>query len=362
MTPTKNNPDEISVKDFLGKLRLAAGHVKSKWLIILTIGALGSTLGLVYSIIKKPLYTASSTFVLDEGSKGGGLSQYAGLASIAGIDLGGGGSGSIFQEDNILELYKSRAMIEKALLSESIFNGKRQLLIDRYIEFNNLRAAWKKKDKINDISFYGDPNGFNRTQDSIISALVILFNKQSLTVIKPDKKISIIRVDVVSTDELFAKNFNLKLVQTVNDFYLQTKTKKSSQNISILKHQADSVRNVLNSSISGVASAIDASPNANPSLQILKTASQRKQVDVQASTAIYSEIIKNLELSKISLRQETPLIQTIDLPVLPLQVVKIGKITAAIIGFFLGLFFTMVILVGKKLIDSLQIINHTNSA
>jgi hypothetical protein len=258
---------------------------------------------------------------------------------MAGIDMGGSsGGGGIFQSDNILELYKSRLMIEKALLSEAVFNGKKQLLIDRYIEFNKLRPRWKEKDHINDISFAGNSDNFNRTQDSIISKLVGLFNKQVLSVSKLDKKLSIIRVDVLSKDELFARNFNIVLVQTVNDFYTQTKTKKSYQNVQALQHQADSVKHILNSSISGVASAIDAAPNANPLLVSLRVPSQKKQIDVQASTAIYGEMVKNLEISKLSLRQETPLIQIIDKPILPLEVHIVGKIFSAVTGFFAGIF------------------------
>lgn len=59
--------------------------------------------------------------MLDESNKGAGLSQYASLASMAGIDLGGSSSGGIFQSDNILELYKSRLMIEKSFTKRSQF-------------------------------------------------------------------------------------------------------------------------------------------------------------------------------------------------------------------------------------------------
>jgi uncharacterized protein involved in exopolysaccharide biosynthesis len=99
---------------------------------------------------------------------------------------------------------------------------------------------------------------------------------------------------------------------------------------------------------------MDAAPNANPSLQILRAPSQRKQVDVQASTAIYSEMVKNLELSKMALRQETPLIQTIDEPVLPLAVSRTGKAIAVIIGLFLGALFTSMFLIIKKVIKKLS--------
>jgi hypothetical protein len=351
---TINNGDEISLGDILLKVRSGIKYLKSKWFTILFIGILGGAIGLIYAIFKKPKYTAVCTFVLDEGSKGGALGQYAGLASLAGIDISGAnGGGGIFQGDNILELYRSRLMIEKALLNEATFNNKKELLIDRYVNFYGLRTIWKEKDHIDSITFIGNPDNFNRKQDSIVTDLVETFNKKILSVTKPDKKLSIISVEVTVGDELFAKEFNNKLVENVNNFYVQTKTKKTYQNVQILQRQADSVKSVLNSSISGVASAIDASPNANPSLLSLRVPSQRKQVDVQASTAIYGEIVKNLEISKISLRQEMPLIQVIDKPVLPLSVDHLGKIKGSIIGFIIGLFVSSVALVTRKIINKI---------
>ncbi|SDP56920.1 Chain length determinant protein [Mucilaginibacter sp. OK268] len=345
-----NNSDEISVNDIAAKVKSIFTYVKSKWINILIVAVIGALLGLGYAILKKPTYDAVCTFVLEESGKGGGLGQYAGLASLAGINIGGsGGGGGIFQGDNIIELYKSRTMIEKALLSEVIINGKRQTLIERYIGFNNLRKRWKEKDLINSISFQGKPETFNRKQDSIVTGLADLFNKKLLFVAKPDKKLSIIKVEVIDRDELFAKEFTNKLVENVNNFYVQTKTKKAYQDVLILQRQADSVKNVLNLSIGSVASAMDAAPNPNPALISLRVPSQRRQIDVQAGTAIYSEIVKNLEISKISLRQEMPLIQVIDRPVLPLPVDKISKVLAIAAGFFAGTFLTIVILVFKEL-------------
>jgi uncharacterized protein involved in exopolysaccharide biosynthesis len=341
---TANNSDEISVGEIFTAVKGALVYIKTKWIIILLISLVGALLGLAYSIVKKPDYSATSTFVLEESSKGGALGQYAGLASAAGIDIGGGGSGGIFQGDNIIELYKSRLMIAKTLLSEVKLNNRNILLIDRYIEFKKLKAKWKKNDGIDTITFKGDPAKFNRHQDSIITDLTEVFNKKYLTVFKPDKKLSIIQVTFISADELFAKEFTNKLVENVNDFYVITKTKKSDQNVTVLQHQVDSVRQILNSSISGVASAIDASPNANPLLLSLRVPSQRKQVDVQASTAVYSEIVKNLEIAKITLRQEKPLIQIIDSPVLPLAVNKVGKVKGVVLGIVIAGFLTILIL------------------
>ncbi|GAA4327311.1 hypothetical protein GCM10023149_30650 [Mucilaginibacter gynuensis] len=307
-------------------------------------------LGLAWSVFIKTKYTAVCTFVLDESDKEGMLGQYSGLASLAGIDLGGSGGG-IFKGDNILELYKSRLMLKKTLLTETVINGKKQKLVDRYITSNRLMEEWKD-DHIGPVNFNGDPEHFNRTQDSIITDITEKLNKKNLEVGKPDKKLSIIRVAFTAKDEVFAKLFTDQLVKNVNDFYVQTKTKKAALNVSILQHQADSVKRMLNLSISGVASGIDATPNANPALLILKVPSQRKQVDVQANTAIYSEMIKNLEISKISLRQQTPLIQFIDQPVFPLNDNHLSKLKAIVIGGLLAFVFSVIGLLALRLLRS----------
>jgi uncharacterized protein involved in exopolysaccharide biosynthesis len=342
--------NEISIRDLVNSVKRVFQYLKSKWIIILAFALIGAALGFSYALLKKPRYTATCTFVL-ENAKGGGLGQYSGLASLAGINIGGEGGG-IFEGDNILELYKSRAMIEKTLLSTANFNGKNELLIDRYIESYHLRAVWQKQQTLSNIKFNNNPDSFNRQQDSIITDLVGQFNKIVLNVSKPDKKLNIISVEVTTKDELFSKAFNERLVQTVNDFYIQTKTKNSLQNLQVLQHQADSVKAILNSSINGVASANDAAPNANPLLSTLRVSSQKKQVDVQANSAIYGEILKNLELAKISLRQEMPLIQVIDKPVLPLYEDKVGKISSTILGALTLTLLTISFLFIKRLFDS----------
>lgn len=327
--------DEISLKDLILKIREWYRYILTKWKIILFAGIIGGTLGFSYASFKKPIYTASCTFVLDEGKSGRNLSQYAGLAAIAGINVGGASDG-LFQGDNILELYKSRTMLQKTLLSYGEFDGKKDLLINRYIRINKLREIWVESPnpKLQHLSFDIPKYGFTRLNDSVMKVIVSDINTNYLSVVKPDKKLSIIKVDVKSSDEQFAKAFNDAVVANVNQFYIETKTKKTTDNLRVLQHQADSVRRVLNSSIGGAASAIDANPNANPALQILRVPSQRKQIDVQANSAMYAEIVKNLEMAKLSSRQDAPLIQVIDPSQYPLTKEKIGILKGSVLGYF----------------------------
>ena len=340
--------DEISVKEFIFRLKEWWDYFSSKSWIILIAGIFGAILGLVYSLSNRQTYTAEVTFVLEEGEGVGvgGFSQYAGIASMAGVDLGGGGGG-IFQGDNILELYKSRKMIQETLLAKDTFQGKEQLVIDRYIEFNNLRKEWDKIPSLKNIQF-DNSEKFTRTQDSIVGEFVDRINEQNLKVTKPDTKLSIISVKVKSEDEYFSKSFADNIVDKVNNFYVKTKTKKSMENLSILQNQADSVLEVLEVSLGGVAEALDASFNLNPAYQTLRVTSQRKQIDVQASSAVYQEILKNLEMAKISFRNAKPLIQVIDVPVFPLKKENFGIIKGVVLGGFLFGILAVVFLVVKK--------------
>ena len=357
----KNETDEISLKELSVKVGEWYRYILSKWMTILAFGILGGILGYTYAWYKKPVYIATTTFVLDDEDKGGGLSQYAGLASIAGFDLGGSGGG-IFQGDNILVLYKSRKMIEKTLLTEVEFNGKKQTLLEKYIEFKKLRESWAKNEKLKNIQFKttlgpeSKKNGFNRLQDSILGKIVEDISGNLLNVSKPDKKLSIIRAEVTTTNEDFSKEFNEQIVKNVNDFYIETKTKKSLESIKILQQKTDSVRSAMNGAIYSAVSIADATPNLNITRQVQRVAPvQRSQISIETNKAMLAELVKNLELSKISLRKEAPLIQVIDEPVFPLEKQSFGKLKGIIFGGIIFGFLSLITIIIKKIIKEISL-------
>lgn len=335
-TDTKRVNDELSADTFVLKIKDAFFHLRSRWMIIFICGLLGGLLGLLYATFKKPVFRATSTFVLEEGEKSGGLGQYAGLANLAGIDLGG--SGGLFQGENILELYKSRTMIKSALLKKIPGKGDQQL-VDRYIEFKGLREDWADEPKLNKLSFK-DPSKFNITHDSIFNDIIAEINKKMLVVGKSAKSPGIFQVEVKAADQQFAKAFTDQIVQTVNDFYIQTKTKKTRENLANLQHQTDSVRAVMNNTIYSSAAIMDATPNLNPTRQRLRVSMESSRVGAETNKIILGELVKNLELMKMSSRREVPLIQLIDAPVLPLEKIAVGKITGLVLGTLLFGFLT----------------------
>jgi uncharacterized protein involved in exopolysaccharide biosynthesis len=346
-----NPSDEISFQELVLNLIKWYRFLLSKWVLLVCIGLLGSALGFLYAYSKKPTYTATTTFVLDDGDKSSPLGSLSGLASVAGIDLGGGGGG-LFQGDNIIELYKSRTMIQKALLSKAKFDNKEELLIDRFISFNKLKDSFSKVNWAT--TSFSDTSKFTVVQDSVLREVVRMIDKQHLFVSKPDKKLSLIQVDVKSGDELFAKAFAEEIVRSVNEFYIQTKTKRSTQNVNILQHKTDSVRQVMNGAIYSAARVADATPNLNPTRQTQRNAPvQKAQFSAETNKAVLSEFLKTLELSKANLLKETPLIQVIDYPILPLEKERLGKSKAMIVGGLLFGILAVLFIVIKKILKGI---------
>ncbi|OIQ67921.1 hypothetical protein GALL_504970 [mine drainage metagenome] len=118
--------------------------------------------------------------------------------------------------------------------------------------------------------------------------------------------------------------------------------------MNILQRQTDSVRAELNAAITGVAAANDNTFNVNPVQSVHKTPAAKRQIDVQANTAILTQLVANLEMAKVALLKETPLIQVIDKPILPLQKEKISKLKSLIFGGLLGGFLMVLILVFRR--------------
>lgn len=321
--------NQFTLQEVILNIREWVSYFLSKWKILIAAGILGMAIGALVSIFKKPVFHAETSFVLEEGD-GGGISQMSGLASLVGVNLGSlGGTSGLFQGDNIMELYRSERMLGQTLLEPF---DESQLLIDRFVAFEKLDKKWASKVDIPSMDFTLPREQFTVAQDSVVKEITKLIRENQLSVSKPDRKLSIIQVSISSKDELYAKAFNESLVQNVTDFYFLTKTKKTGENLQILQSQADSVRAILDESLLSYASATDRVPNSNPLLSSAQVESRKRQIDVQATGAVYQEIVKNLEIAKVNHRNNSPLIQVIDSPRLPLKRSEIRLVKGIVLG------------------------------
>jgi hypothetical protein len=348
--------DEITLKELILKAKEWYVFLLSQWKTIVLAGIIGAILGLGYSFTKKTIYTATLTYALEDGkASGGGLGS---LASSFGFDIGGaGGNSGAFSGANLMELFKSRAMVEQTLLAPVTQNNKTISLAEMFIQDQKWRGNWEEKPALKSITFLpnSDRAKFTRVQDSIFGLIYNDLSTNALAVDQKDKKVPIGTITMKSTNEYFAQQFNLALTQTVTDFYIETKSKRSKENMDILVRQLDSIRGELNGAMTGVAVADDNTFGLNPALNVKRLPSARRQVDVQANSAIFSELIKQTEMAKVTLRKETPLIQVIDQPILPLPKEKFGKAKGILLGGILAGFLTILGLIVRRIFKELSL-------
>ena len=315
--------------------------------LIISSVILCSIIGLTYSILNKPIYKAKLSFAMESDS-GGALTGALALAGQFGLDIGQSASGA-FSGTNIIELMQSRVVFERALMKADISNPSNPL-INRLLENNKeyKRASDNTLFKLGDNESF-----FTREQDSITKMLYNNFLLSGDFSVKQEStKSTFISINVKSKDEKFAKYFSEAIAETVTELYITNKSQKARLNLNIIEKQVDSIRNELNKSILKSAQETDQVFGLNPALNVKRIDFLKSQVDLQANTAILTELVKNLELARLTLVRETPLIQIIDNPKFPLDFIYFRKLKGIIYGGVFGAFLCILVL------SSLRIYNE----
>ena len=339
----KEQLDDFSLKALLNSMKCWLLFLSTRSKDILKFSLSFLLLFLAYNYIKSPIHYAKTTFVLDSQSSSNSIGDVASLASLAGINASSFIDASgLFQIDNIQELYKSNSMIIETLLSKSKFYDNETILINRFGEIEKIDKKWKKFGV--DFNNYIISKNDKRLHDSILIEASEIIKKEYLIVDKPSRKTTILEIGFDHKDELLAKNFNENLVSIVNDFYFKTKTQKSGKNLKILQRQADSIKKVLDKSILVLANEDQRVPTPNPLIKTNLVPYQKAMIDVQSNGTIYQQVITQLELAKVTHRKNSPLIQIIDKPTLPLENSKLKFIECLTYGLFGGILLSIIYL------------------
>jgi uncharacterized protein involved in exopolysaccharide biosynthesis len=341
---TNTGPQTIKYAELKAVILRFLNYFISQYKLILYITLITSALGLLYGKLQPSTFKATSTFIVEDksGKGGGGLS---GLASQFGIDVGGltGGGAGLFDGDNILEIIKSRAIIEKVLLTkmEEPASSKGQTIADYYIQVEDLQGKFERKNiNVKSLNFASLTEGAKHTvqQDSVLYVLFDRINKD-INVEKKNKKSTIITLEVVSGDQVFSKTFTEELLKQTSDLYIDIKTGNLSRSINKIQQKADSLQNSLTGIYQKSFQAENATKlyNVNSSLRINTSQTEIAARDKTVSSTLYAEVVKNLETLKLSLINQTPVIQVLDTPKYPLFDQRTPAIYSIIIGFAVGI-------------------------
>jgi uncharacterized protein involved in exopolysaccharide biosynthesis len=311
------------------------------WKLLFVVGLIGALLGVVYSFIKKDTYTAATTFVVEDNkSSSGGIASA--LAGQFGIDLGGvsGGFG-VLQGDNVLELLKSKTLLKKALLTNYDTSGA-ITLADAYANAYGFTSKWANSSKVGVVVNFSSKHGiFTRLEDSLLHIILKRITENELSIAKPDKKLSLFLLQITTRDEKLSQLLCQRLLLVTTSFYIETKTKRIRGNVERLQQRADSIKALLDkktfSAIDANRQLLDANPAYAQGGEMQVEVSGR---DKMVQAAIFGELTKSLETSKTALLQETPTIQVVDTPEMPLKKNEVPWWLASIVGAAVTTFLT----------------------
>ena len=323
--------DEISLKELILKGKEWFAYLWGyKWRILLA-GLFGGALGFVYAkYFSKPTYTATVSFTLEQKGSGG-AGALGGLASSLGLGDVGGSSSGMFGGENVLHLMKSNRIIHQSL-KEAQPDLKGDHLLNAYLK-NHFEEPLKEK-KIELFAEDLDSVTFTRAQDSLLLLITKNIREEQLVAERQDKKTSIINLEVKDGNEEWAYLFSKALVKNAIDLYLEIKVGKLMRTEQELTQKKDSIRGLLDGSITTLAYETDL--NSHTPLMRYKTNQAKKQIDVEVLKSMYGSVIQNLEITKMQRAQEEPIIEIIDAPILPLGMEKFGKVKGIVIGGFLA--------------------------
>lgn len=364
MNATNDNPTHPYEQPFSFASWLSGWIAKIKLVILsnfkltLLVVLLGAALGLAYSIFKPVRYNAEITFsVEDSKSIGGGL--LSSLGGSIGMDIGslaGSGNG-VLSGDNVLSLLKSKSMMAECLKTpypldanligsskaDSTSNSQSDsvkkesavanyVIADRYADIYGLREKWAGNKKIGRVIYFGQPDVNIRLQDSLLKLIIKRIEEKELTVIKPDKKLSFFNIAVNTKDELMSLLITQRIIKIATDFYVNAKVGRLKSNIERLEKRTDSISSLLNQQTYAATEDARLLLNVNPADINAPVYSEISQRDKMVLTTIYAELMKNLEVSKAALIQETPTVQIVDQPSFPLERIETKWYEGILIG------------------------------
>lgn len=330
MTQQEQNTG-MNLKEVFKKLKDFKLLLISKLKFIVIISICCGLLVVARTSFLDSLYEAKLSFVIEE-SQSSSLAGFSGLASQFGMNLGGSGNGA-FSQGNISELLLSRRVVEAALFDYGVLDDKNDLLINHHIKINNYHEKWSENEKFKSLVFSDNRQDFTISQDSILGLASMSLVENNIRIIKIDET-SIISLVCQSKNEEFAKLLAESLIKKLEDFYVIFQAGKALNTLDFIENRADSILIALEESEVQYANYKDSNFGVTRARGLLEEIQLKRNVEIL--NVMYTEVIKNLEVSKFTLMNQTPLINIIDSPKFPLKSNAKSLIVSFVLGSVLG--------------------------
>ncbi|NVJ65454.1 MAG: hypothetical protein HWE16_03125 [Gammaproteobacteria bacterium] len=312
-------------------------------------------LGLVYALLSKNFYTASATIVpVTEGKSVGG--SLGGLASLAGINLGGsvGGNSSGEISPMLYPEIVGSIPYKLELLQTKISVPESDSLVTYQYYFEELYnpgfLAGLKKYTIGlpgvilgALKGTSTSENLNATNDNLVKLneeefelIKVLEEQISLNV---NDKEGFVSLSVTMPEAKAAAQMTLRAQELLQEYALKFKTQKSKEQLTYIEERFKEKQKEFDDKKLQLALFQDQNNNINSAVARTKLLQLQSEYDL--AFTVYTELAKQLETQRLQVKKDTPIFTILKPVTIPNE--KAGPKRALIlIGFtFLGIVFSL---------------------
>ena len=342
--------DETSLRDYILKARGYFYEVLRYWYIPAALALLVAAYQVYKYYQYVPVYSATITFLVDE-DEGGGSSALTGMLSQFGL---GSVRPARYNFDKIMELSRSRRVVQESLFAKVSIDGKQDYLANHIMRIYDFKINTEEGD--NDTPFYFTHDslpGFSRTENEVLISLYHFIigppgePEKALLSADYNEDTNIMSLTATTKNERLSLEMSGYMFKALSDYYVTRAIEKAQKTYRIVAAKRDSVLAELRSKEYQLANFIDR--NRSFLLRTENLTQSRLQREIAALTAMYVEVLKNAEVADFSLRTKTPFIQVIDHPIPPIAPSQLSFIRKVLIGLIIGGAIGVTFIVARKL-------------
>ena len=320
--------EEISI-DFKALFRIIW---KEKWWIIL-ITTFVTAVGISYAFwVREEFETQGKILPELQGKGAGNLSQFAGLASLAGIDLGSmsGGSGVDAVRPDLYPDVITSTPFYLELFKTKVHNKDNEELTFEEYYHQVIEKSKVPKEKFLQI--------YPVKEEGII--IINRLNEIRLKDLKErlnagiDKKTGVITINSKMPDPVVAAETAKFAMEYLMAYVKTYRTEKLHQDVQYLADQVNSSRGKYYSTQEQKAKYSDQFQDIR--LQSADVRRERIESEYKLSSSFYNELLKKYEEAKFKLHQETPVFKILEPPVAPAKKSEPRRSIIALMSMFLG--------------------------
>lgn len=303
-----------------------------------------TTLGIIYALLAREEFKAQGRILPEIQGKGGsGLSQFAGLASLAGVDLNSvGGSGmDAVRPDLYPDVITSTPFYLKLLEIQVHTKENKKMTFEKY--YHSVIEEGQEPEKELLEKYPVKVEGIivvNRLSE------IRLKNLRERISAEIDSKSGVITITSKMPDPVVASEVAKFAMEYLMTYVKNYRTEKLRRDVDYLGKQVDNSRGKYYSTQEQKARYNDQFQDIR--LQSADVKRERIESEYRLSSSFYNELLKKYEEAKFKLHQETPIFQVLEPPVVPVLNAEPRRVVIVLASLFLGGILSFGIILIKK--------------